>query len=174
LIERRKTMRAVERLWHKLFVIAMLILLVGIPFATHLNVFSTRSDPDAISSATVKLPDQPSGEFFVFINSNLHRDTLSDWENFFSGKDLPVIFDDIRCIAANGDASGIQFAERFRAQLPENQMTLRTENPTLLISKIEKGYIDVAVISGEMAGALSFNKFGLTDEITVIHVRGNG
>ena len=167
-------MRAVECLWHKLFVIAMLILLVGVPFSMYSNVFSTRNEPDAISSATIKLPEQPSGEFLVFINSTLHGDTLSDWEKFFSGEDLPVIFDDIRCISANGDATGIQLAERFQAQLPENQMTLRTENPTLLISKIEKGYIDVAVISGEMADALSFNKFGLTDDITVIHVRGNG
>ena len=165
-------MRAVESLWHKLFVIAILILLVGIPFATHSDVFSTQSEPDAISSATVKLPDQPSGEFLVFINSNLHSDTLSDWKKFFSGEDLPVIFDDIRCIAANGDATGIQLAERFQAQLPENQMTLRTENPTLLISKAEKGYIDVVVMSKEMADALKYNSSETIEGVTVISLKG--
>ena len=34
-------------------------------------------------------------------------------------------------------------------------MTLREENPTLLVSKAENGYIDVAIFSKEMADSLN-------------------
>ncbi|MBQ6134504.1 MAG: hypothetical protein IJI65_10165 [Lachnospiraceae bacterium] len=167
-------MRSLESLWHTLFVAAVLLLLVGLPFATHFDLSGFSSSPDAVSSATIELPDQPSGEFLVIINKKLHNDTLSDWEKFFLGEELPVIFDDIRCASAKGDAGGIQLAERFRAQLPENQMTFRTEDPTLFISKVEEGYIDIAVISKEMADVLGFNPERLKRDMTVVSLSGKG
>ena len=51
-------------------------------------------------------------------------------------------------------------AEATEAELPENQMTVSSIDPTLLASKAEAGMIDVAMISREMADELS-----LGDEI---------
>ena len=165
-------MRSREGLLHPLLVTALLILLVGIPVLTHFDIFRSHTGPDAVSGATIELPDQPSGKFLVVINSDLHKESISDWRKFFSGEDLPVIFDDIRCIAAKGDASGIQLAERFRILLPENQMTLRQEDPTLFISKVEEGYIDVAMMSAEMADALGFKKEALKDDLILVQISG--
>ena len=166
-------MRSREGLLHPLFVTALLILLVGIPVLTHFDIFRSQTGPDAVSGATIELPDQPSGKFLVLINSALHRDSLLDWKTFFSGEELPVIFDDIRCIAAKGDTTGIELAERFRILLPENQMTLRQEDPTLFISKVEEGYIDVAMMSEEMASALAFKVDDLSDGLTVVRISGD-
>ena len=165
-------MRSLEGFWHKLFVVALLVLLIGIPFATHFDIFKTSDALDTVSGATIELPDQPSGKFLVVINSALHKESISDWRTFFSGEDLPVIFDDIRCIAAKGDASGIQLAERFRILLPENQMKMRQEDPTLFISKVEEGYIDVAMMSAEMADALGFKKEALKDDLMLVQISG--
>ena len=142
-------------LLHAGAVLAALMLLAGLPILTHFDIFGSVSDPDAVSGASMELPDQPSGDFVVLMNSSLHKDTLEDWQLFFTGEDLPVIFEDIQCIVAEGDSGGQQLAERFMAQLPENQMTLRTEDPTLLVSKAEAGFIDVAVFSKEMAESFS-------------------
>ncbi len=109
---------------------------------------------DAVASASVKLPDKPSGEFEVLINRRLHKDTLEQWVKFFRDGELDVIFDDLNCICAEGDVQGIQLAQRFQAELPENQLRLRTENPTLLISKAENSCIDVVIISKDMADAV--------------------
>ena len=68
--------------------------------------------------------------------------------------------------------TGILLAERMQAQLPENQMRLRSENPTLLVSKAEAGLIDVAVFSKEMAGALKLKSSGQMEGIAVITVKG--
>ena len=165
-------MRSREGLFHTLFVAALLILLAGIPFLTHFDIFRSKDSPDAVSGATIELPAQPSGKFLVVINSALHKESISDWRKFFSGEDLPVIFDDIRCIAAKGDASGIQLAERFRILLPENQMKMRQEDPTLFISKVEEGYIDVAMMSEEMADALGFKKEALKDDLMLVQISG--
>ncbi len=165
-------MSLAQRLGHRLFVLALLGLLVGLPCAAHTEMFRRSSDTDAVSGATMKLPEQPSGEFVILINESLHQDTLSDWEQFFSGEDLPVIFDDISCLTAEGDNSGIMLARRLQAQLPENQMRLRSENPILLVSKAEAGLIDVAVFSKEMADALKLKSPERMKGITVITVKG--
>lgn len=68
--------------------------------------------------------------------------------------------------------TGILLAERMQAQLPENQMRLRSENPTLLVSKAEAGYIDVAVFSKEMADALKLKSSGQLEGVAVITVKG--
>ena len=45
---------------------------------------------------------------------------------------------------------------------------LRTENPTLLVSKAESGYIDAAIISQEMADALELKE--KIKNVTIIRV----
>ena len=165
-------MSIAQRLGHRLFVLVLLGFLVGLPCATHSYIFRSKTDADVVSGATMKLPEQPSGEFVILINESLHGDTLSDWQKFFSGEDLPVIFDDISCLTAEGDVTGILLAERMQAQLPENQMRLRSENPTLLVSKAEAGLIDVAVFSKEMADALKLNSSGQMEGVAVITVKG--
>lgn len=165
-------MSITQRLGHRLLVLVLFGILVGLPCAAHTEIFRGKSDTDAVSGATMKLPEQPSGEFVILINEGLHRDTLSDWQKFFSGEDLPVIFDDISCLTAEGDLTGILLAERMQAQLPENQMCLRSENPTLLVSKAEAGLIDVAVFSKEMADALKLKSSGQMEGIAVITVKG--
>ena len=156
---------------HTGLVVCMLFLLVGLPILTHVRLDAGQT-ADAVSSASIALPDQPSGDFVVLINTKLHADTLDAWRSFFLEEDFPVIFEDVRCIAAEGDATGQQLAERYLAVLPENQMTLRTENPTLLASKAEAGYIDIAIFSREMADALKLSPN--TNRVTVIEIAGGG
>lgn len=154
---------------HALGTAAAVFLLAVLPLLTQVPL--TGQPVDAVSSATLVLPDQPSGEFYVLLNTSLHTDTLEDWRQFFTGEALPVIFEDLRCSAAKGDVSGVQLAQRFQAQLPENQMRLRTENATLLVSKIEAGWLDAAVLSREMAEALQLRP-EILNGVTVITVTG--
>ena len=167
-------MKPVKLILHIALTLLLLFLFLGIPFIRRRDVFTFFSGKgktmDAISSASLVIPDAPDGEYLVYIRNELHRDTLSDWESFFRNEDFPVIFDDIHCLVANGDLNGKQLADRYMAQLPENQMQLRTEDPTLLASKLETGQFDVAILSPEMAGFLE-----LASEIpgvTVLRVSG--
>ncbi len=164
-------MKARRTIGHIALTACALFLLVGLPIMTHFRPGSAQKT-DAVSSASLVLPNQPSGDFIVLINTEAHADALDAWSSFFRGEDLAVIFDDIRCITAEGDAAGQQMAERYLAQLPENQMKLRSENPTLLASKAEAGYIDVAIFSREMADALKLSPD--TARVTVIEISGEG
>ena len=157
---------------HAAFTLTAIFLLAVLPIALHFPVFQ-KDAVDAVSGSSLVLPDQPSGAFIVLINTSMHRDTLDDWTNFFTDSDFAVIFEDIRCLTAAGDVTGSQLAQRYQAQLPENQMTLREENPVLLASKAENGYIDVAVFSREMADALALSYRSGIDGVTVIEVGGN-
>ena len=154
---------------HTLIAAAVLAITVVLPFSLNRSIFFG-GNTDAVAQATAVIPDEPSGEHIVLINKRLHSDSLDEWISFFNDEEFAVIFDDIKCTAAMGDNSGIQLAERFMAQLPENQMTLRTEDPTLLISKAEKGYIDTAVFSKEMADALKLSI--KSDDIAVVYIHG--
>ena len=154
----------------KILHIALSVLSAAVIVVTPCALFFDKLDaaqPDAVSQATMTLPDQPSGNFVVFINSSLHKDTLDDWTRFFNDE-YAVIFDDISCITASGDISGQQLAERFMAQLPENQMKVRSEDAILLASKLDAGLIDVAIFSKEMADALGINS--ARDEIALINI----
>ena len=161
-----------HKIKHIVIVIAMLILLAVVPAATHFDFLASGADSDAVSQASIVVPDQPSGDYIVLISRDLHKDTLGDWENFFTGEELAVIFEDVSCLTARGDVNGQQLAERFRAQLPENQMQLRSEDPTLLASKAEAGYIDIAVFSQEMADAVDLNTAGGSDSVAILRIRG--
>lgn len=161
-------------LFHGIVVLAALAILVCLPLMAHPELFpSAGNAPDGVSGASLVLPDQPSGKFIVLIRTDRHADTIGDWRNFFMDEEFAVIFDDIQCLVADGDVAAQQLAQRFRAQLPENQMRLRTENPTLLVSKAEAGRIDVAVFSEEMAQALRLAPQA-SGELTVVELTGGG
>lgn len=155
---------------HAAFVIIAIVLLVVVPVVTHFDIFGN-DETDAVSSASIDLPAQPSGNFLVFMKTSKHAESLNEWKDFFNDDEFTVIFDDIRCLVTSGDVNGRQLAERFLGQLPENQMILREENPNLLASKVENGYIDVAIFSQEMAEALLLKTEGLSD-ITVFKITG--
>lgn len=167
-------MKILERFGHVGLVILLLGILLGIPFAIHYNELVIRDSTDAVTQASIPLPDQPSGEFVVLIKTSLHEDAIEDWKDFFHDEEFAVIFEDIECMVADGDSAGMQMAERYQAQLPENQMRLRTENPTLLVSKAETGYIDVVVFSREMAEALKLAPENELTDVTVIEVSDGG
>lgn len=155
---------------HIVIVICILFLLAGLPIWMLLGSYFSGEAADSVSSASIELPDQPSGDFIVLINSSLHKNSLQDWRSFFTDDDFPIIFEDIKCLVSDGDVTGKQMAERYQLQLPENQMTLRTENGILLASKAEAGVIDVAVFSREMADYLKLSPD--ESKVTVINVSG--
>ena len=57
-------------------------------------------------------------------------------------------------------------------RLPENQMVLKTEDPTLMLSKAEHGKFDVIVISKEIADIYKASTVYDMDNIEVIHIKG--
>ncbi|MBQ9276896.1 MAG: hypothetical protein IJ226_04825 [Clostridia bacterium] len=136
-------------------VFALVVLVaIGVPTAVYFGLFEKGGEVDAVSRASVVLPDKPSGEFVVLINTARHEETVDDWRKFFTNSEFVIIFDDVSCLVAIGDSSGKQMAERFQAELPENQMKVTVVDATLLASKAEIGYIDIAIFSREMADAV--------------------
>lgn len=146
-------------LGHIVSAVMTVVLLMGLPLLLSGNIgllFGKKAD--AVSSAT-KAVDKPSGEYVVFINTSLHTDetALKSWETFFETGDTDGIidvFEDISCTVAESDKGGLEMAESFMSRLPENQMKIRTEDPTLMISKAEHGRFDVIVMSKETADIL--------------------
>lgn len=136
-------------------VIAGAVLLLGIPLwctgGLHPLFFP---GPDTVSSASVVL-DKPSGDYLVFINPLLHTDEekQKDWVTFFSGGDILYIFEDVAVSAAASDPAGVELAESYRSQLPENQMQVKTEDPTLMLSRADHGLYDIMIMSREFAQA---------------------
>ena len=162
-------MKAVKALGHAAAVAGACLLLVGQPLYACFGGGGGLG-LDGVSQASLALPDQPSGEFLVLVNTQRHQGTMDQWRSFFLDEDdFEVIFEDVYCMAAAADGPGSQLAERYQAQLPENQMRLTLEDATLLASKAEAGYIDVAVFSREMADAL---KLTPGDDVTVIEIGG--
>jgi len=156
--------------------VAILFIIIGIPVIVHFEEIKSRVSTDsldAISSASVVIPSKPTGEFYILINTDKHSDSVEDWEKFFTSDDVVVIFDDINCLVANTDANGLKVATMYQAILPENQMKLRTENPVLLASKAENGYIDFAIFSAEMATALELKVDLLPENIKAIKITRN-
>lgn len=157
---------------HLLLTVLLTGLIVILPAALTFGRFQAGASADVVTGATEEVPTRPSGEFVVLLNRDLHQESLAQWQSFFRDGELNVIFDDIQCIAAQGDAAAIQLAQRYQAQLPENQMTLRFENPMLLMSKAENGLIDTAIISKELASALALSIAEKDSHIMQIHVSG--
>lgn len=157
---------------HFLFIFSALFIILGIPalFFSDWSAVFNNGGVDAVTGASLDVPDTPSGNFYVFLNKTYHSD-LEEWQNFFEEKPVGVIFEDISCQVLAGDAAGIQLAERYLARLAENQMKLSAGNPTLLASKIESGKFDVAIVSKEIAEIFSLEKVFSNDGILVIPIQ---
>lgn len=163
-------MKAVK---HIIVVIAALFVILGIPTLSSVDVSALLSgNPDAVTHASTELPDQPSGEFIVLINNDTQGDYIEEWREFFTEGDFGVIMSDIGCMTFEGDTTAIQLAERYQARLPENQMTLKSENALLLASKAECGLFDAIVASKEMADAYKLDDICARDSVTCITVKG--
>lgn len=147
-------MKRLKYLIDILLISILLFSIIGVPVIVY---FSNNKNDDMVkASASIKLPDVPSGEFIILINESMHEDTLDKWEAFFQNDEdnIVVIFEDIKCMYATGDVQAKMLAKRYQAYLPENQMEISNINPILLVSKVENRYLDIAIFSKEMADYL--------------------
>ena len=162
-----------KRLLHIVVVLVSLFVLLGVPALFYSDAIGARlSGVDAVSGATVEVPDQPSGEFAVLINIEKHPDTLEQWRDFFTEKPVDVIFEDIDCLVVDGDAAAKQLAQRYQSRLAENQMSVRSENGMLTVSKAQWGEFDVIILSKEMAQAYNYDTVYNSGDVTLITVKG--
>ena len=164
-----------KRLAHLCTVLAALFVTLAIPALAYgvPGLLIGTSAPDAVSRASMELPEQPSGNFVILLNTDKHPGTVADWATFFSGGETDVIMDDVACMAAEGDATGVQLAERFQARLAENQMTVRQVNGTLLASRADAGVFDVVIVSEEMADMLALETAYGRAGTAVVTVKGD-
>ena len=126
---------------------------------------------DGISSASVIL-DSPSGFFYVLINKERHgEDKLKQWQSYFDGEPIPFIFDDLNCSVSLSDPKALDLAKSYQSRLPENQMTVRTVDSTLFLSRLEEGQLDVMILSKEYADQMS-PSVNWKESIYVVPVRG--
>lgn len=158
---------------HTGVVVLALVLLVGVPVYRTGYFQNQLSGADVISSATMII-DQPSGAYVVLINRDLHTnaDNLATWEAFFKGEEIGFLFEDISCVVADSDAAGLELAKSFQSRLPENQMKIRREDITLLLSKAQYGRFDVIVMSKEMYEASGAADEKKNDRIDLIEAEG--
>ena len=161
-----------KALKHIGIVLLGLFLCLVLPGLFYVDVGAVLSGVDAVSGASMELPDQPSGEFVVIINRDKHPLTLDEWTDFFLENPVGVIWEDISVLAAASDPTGVQLAERYQVRLAENQMTLTKENGLLIVSRAENGLFDVIVLSKEMADAVDFSAVYARSDAAVITVRG--
>ena len=139
---------------HLFLVVGAVFLTVGVPFMMtdyYKGLFSS-NEVDAVSSPSVII-DKPSGNYIVLINTSLHKDKskLDQWISFFSGEETDIIFEDIACTVAEGDAKGLEMAQSFQSKLPENQMKIKEEEAVLVISRAEEGKFDILLMSKDFA-----------------------
>ena len=136
-------MKPLRVLAHVLADCAVIAAVIGIP------VLLSASRTDAVSSATTVI-DAPSGEFVVLQNcGRLSEDAF--WEQFFSGQEVDFCFEDITCIVAQSDRAALDMALSFQSRLAENQMKIRQEDMTMMLSKAEHGKFQVIILSKEFA-----------------------
>ena len=162
---------------HCVVIVSALFVFLGIPVLLWMerSVLLHTQGTDAVSSASLELPAQPSGIFFVFLNTRLHPDTAEQWELFFSGGDAGVIMSDVSCLVMDIDSTGMKLAQRFQLRLPEHQMRISREEGLMLVSKAESKLFDTIIISKELADAFHMNTARIQDEsgyIRHVLVRG--
>ena len=149
---------------HGLIIIVSLSVLVLAPLY-FTGFFAGKSDVDAVASATMII-EQPSGDYVVMINPKLHSDAenLATWKKFFEGQEIDFLFEDISCVVADIDLSGLEIARSFQSRLPENQMSVRTEDITLMLSKAMADRYDIIIMSKEIFDAYKAD-YGMTESI---------
>ncbi|MBQ8922176.1 MAG: hypothetical protein IJ060_08470 [Oscillospiraceae bacterium] len=165
-----------RRLLHLIADLAVLFLILGLPMlCTDTGRAVLRGQPDAVSGASV-IAAQPSGNYVVLLNTDRHPDkgNLALWEQFFTGDEAPVIFEDISCLTAVSDRGGRDMAESCRSRLPENQMTVQAIDSTLLLSKAEYGLFDCIILSQEAADAGGASALSTHPEILFLYVSDKG
>ena len=163
-----------KRLRHIGLVALILLVCLGVPglLFADFGQIGSRDGPDAVSSASLALPDQPSGEFVILMNTARHSGSLDQWSDFFLEREVGVIMEDISCLVPASDATGEQLARRYQARLAENQMRLRQENGLLVVSRAENGLFDVIILSREMADAYDYGTVYQRGDVQVITVKG--
>lgn len=157
---------------HAAVIFMALGLCLGLPCAVYLP--ARAGGADAVSSASLEIPDRPSGAFVVLLNRERHPLTAGEWSDFFLEKPVGVIMEDISCLTAEGDAAGLELARRYQARLAEHQMLLREVNGTLLVSKAEQGIFDVIVLSKEAAEAYGYSAAMARHDALALTVEGGG
>lgn len=153
---------------HVGIVAVLLFLCLGLPALAYMP---RGGGADAVSGATVELPDKPSGRFVIILNRNRHA-SLEEWTDFFTEREVGVIMEDLKCVTAAGDSAGEQLARRCQARLAENQMALRSENGVLLVSRAEHGIYDLVILSEEMADAFDYSTVYARPDALVLTVEG--
>ena len=158
---------------HIITVLAAIFVLAGIPVLSTGYIQNKLSGVDAVSAATVII-DQPSGAYVVLINKDRHKnaDNLETWQTFFKGEEIGFLFEDISCTVADMDVSGLDMAQSFQSRLPENQMTLRKEDITLMLSKAGYGLFDVIMMSKEVYDAYGAAAFTDEEKMVIIEEEG--
>jgi len=157
---------------HILIILTALFLILGLPFLRTGYLERKLTGADAVASSSVII-DAPSGEFVVLINKDVHTnaENLQTWEDFFSGKEIGYLFEDIICTVATGDAGGITMAQSFQSRLPENQMEIKTEDTILMLSKAEYGKFDIIIMSKEIADSFTASTLYDRDNVIMIAVK---
>lgn len=137
---------------HILFLVVglMLIFLPAFLYTQSFWVSLCNGGLDAVASATVIL-DQPSGDYVVLINKDIrtNENILKDWTDFFSGKEISYIFEDVSCSIPTGDEGALKLGESFQSRLPENQMKIKLDNSMLLTSRVDYTKFDIVIMSRE-------------------------
>ncbi len=157
---------------HIMTVLVLLAVLLGLPAAHFARQGTLFGPADAVSGASLVVPDQPSGTFFVLLNEDRHPATGGEWEKFFREQEVDVIMEDISCLVTRGDAAGAELAERYLARLAENQMKLTAEDGTLVASRAENGLFDVIIISADAEPVYDYGAAFARPGTAVIEVAG--
>ncbi len=164
----------VRRVFSHIIIIAVaLILILGIPLLKNGRAVFGQKGPDAASAASETLA-QPSGEFIVIINKERHADpeALAAWQDFFAGKEIGILFEDIVCTVPKGDPVSMEMARSFQSRLPENQMTVKEEDGVMMLSKAEYGKYDILILSKEMADLFTAQTLKADPDTIWIEVKG--
>jgi hypothetical protein len=149
-------------------------LLVVLPFALAGGFSMLSGGADTVSGASVVI-EKPSGNYIVLMNRERHSsDDLKAWREFFSGGDFSIIFDDIGCTTLDGDAGALTLARSFMSRLPENQMTVMSDEAVLALSKADNGRFDVLIVSDEAAEKYGVSSVYDGKDVEIIRVSDGG
>lgn len=154
------------RIIRHIFIIGTaVIVILGLPLLLSGYFTNSGRKVDAVSSASVII-EEPSGNYYVFINKNRHTDVkkLQSWIDFFNGEEVSFIFEDISCLVPDGDSQGLLMAQSFQSRLPEHQMSVRQEDGILMLSKAEYGRFDMIIMSKEFADLYKAQSLGEHEE----------
>ena len=154
--------------------IATLVILTALVYGALLlsGAVSLGTDVDAVTKATgVIVPrEDVEGSFVVLINTKKHQNaqTLQEWERFFGGEDIGLIFEDVVCYVASGDTAATELAESFQSRLPENQMKIKTVPSAMVVAKAEHDVFDVVILSDAVAVSLGADVLYEKENVKVI------